>query len=72
VTHLLNQPFTVLVAFSTAIIQCQCDAKTVLPLHGLNKPTQCPACQKVFAIAGSGPLNIGQLVNAPEAPRVTL
>ena len=69
---IVGQPLKVLVAFSTAIIECQCDAKTVLSLHGLNKPAQCPACCKVYAIAASGGLKIGEIVNAPEAPRVSL
>jgi hypothetical protein len=70
--ELVGQPFKILCAFSTAIVQCQCDAKTVLALQGLNKPAQCPACAKVYAIASSGVLRIGEVVNAPDAPRVSL
>jgi hypothetical protein len=70
--HIFGQPLKVLVAYSTAIIQCQCDAKPTLPLHGLNRPTICPACGKAFAIAESGKLVVGEVVTGgPDAPRVT-
>lgn len=69
---IVGQPLKILVAFSTAIVECQCDAKTVLSLHGLNKPASCPACAKVYAIASAGVLRIGEILNAPEAPRVSL
>ena len=71
--HIFGQPFKILVAYSTAIIQCQCDAKTVLPLNGLNRPTVCPACGKAFAIAESGKISVGEIVGGiPETPRVSL
>lgn len=62
---LVGQPMKILVAYSTAIIQCQCDAKAVLPLHGLNRVTTCPYCGKHFAIAESGMVKIGLVTNAP-------
>jgi hypothetical protein len=65
---LVGQPMKILVAYSTAIIQCQCEAKSVLPLHGLNKVTICPACKKAFAIAESGMISVGVVTNAPGVP----
>lgn len=70
--QLVGQPFKVLVAFSTAIVQCQCEAKTVLPLHGLGKPTKCPACGNLYAIASSGKIDIGQMISTADAPRVSV
>lgn len=46
---ILGQSFKILVAFSTAVIECQCEAKTVLPLHGKERVTVCGACGKAFA-----------------------
>lgn len=62
----IGEPFKVLVAYTTAIIQCQCDAKTVLPLHGKDRITTCPACKRAFTIAGSTSIQIG-LVALPTA-----
>lgn len=62
---IVGQPMKILVAYSTAIIQCQCEAKTVLPIHGLNRITACPACHKQYAIASSGQIQIGLVTNAP-------
>jgi hypothetical protein len=62
---LIGQPFKILVAFSTAIVQCQCEAKTVLVLPGKNRVTTCHACGKAFAIADSGVINIGEVIAQP-------
>lgn len=67
---ILGQPFTIVTAYSMAVIQCQCEAKPVLVLAGLNKPTICPACRKVFAIAMSGQIQIGEIV-MPSARELT-
>lgn len=67
---ILGQPFTIVSAYSTAVIQCQCEAKPILILTGLNKPTLCPGCRKVFAIAMSGQIQIGEIV-MPTAGELT-
>lgn len=68
---IVGQPFTIVTAYSTAVIQCQCEAKAVLVLAGLNRPAVCPACRKVFAIASSGTVEIGQIVMPTAADLVT-
>lgn len=62
---LVGQPLKILVAFTTAVIQCQCDAKAVLPLQGLNKITRCPSCGNAYAIAKSGRVEVRLVTNAP-------
>lgn len=64
---LVGQPLKILVAFTTAVIQCQCDAKAVIPLQGLNKIGRCPACGNAYAIAKSGMVEVGLVTNAPAA-----
>lgn len=64
---LVGQPMKILVAFTTAVIQCQCEAKAVLPLQGLNKITRCPSCGNAYAIAKSGMVKVGLVTNAPGA-----
>lgn len=59
---LVGQSFKILVVYSTAVIQCQCDAKTVIPLHGKERVSICPACHKAFAIAGSGQIHVGEVI----------
>lgn len=58
---LVGQPMKILVAYSTAVIECQCEAKSVLVLQGMGRPTPCPACKKLFVIAESGLVKIGQM-----------
>lgn len=60
---IVGRAFTVLCAYSTAIIQCECDAKCVLSLHGKLRPAVCPGCGKVYAISKSGETTIGQVIN---------
>ncbi len=60
---LVGQPFKILVAYSTAIIQCQCEAKAVLVLPGKMRVTSCPSCGKQFAIAETGAIQIGQVTS---------
>lgn len=59
---LVGQSFQIVTAFSTAIIQCQCEAKSVLVLQGRNRVSACPVCGKQFAIAKSSDLQIGEVV----------
>lgn len=59
---LVGQPFKILAAYSTAIVQCQCPAKPVLVLPGKLRVTPCPACGKSFAIAESGAIQVGEIV----------
>lgn len=58
---IIGQPFDVVLAYSTAIIQCKCPAQPTFALHGKGKPTVCPACGNVYAISDSGTLQIGQV-----------
>jgi hypothetical protein len=59
---LVGKPLKILVAYSTAIIECQCEAKAILVLPGKNRVVHCPACQKAFAIANSGQIDVGEVV----------
>lgn len=63
----VGQSFKILVAFSTAVIECQCPDKVVLTLHGKGRATVCPACGKAYGIAKSGSLNIGEISTASGA-----
>lgn len=60
----LGQSFKVLAAYSTAVIECQCEAKTVIVLHGAGRVQRCKACNTPFGIAKSGTLSIGEAVSA--------
>jgi hypothetical protein len=59
---LVGQSFQIVTAFTTAILQCQCEAKTILLLQGKDRPATCPACQKSFAIAQVSSMQIGQVL----------
>jgi hypothetical protein len=63
---LVGQPLKILVAYSTAIIECQCEAKTVLLLPGKHRVAACPACGKMFAISASGLITVGEVLGEPE------
>lgn len=60
---LVGKPLRILVAYSTAIIECQCPAKSVLVLPGKNRVTTCQACGKQFAIASSGQIDVGEVLH---------
>ncbi len=62
---IVGQPLRVIVAYSTAVIECQCEAKAVVILQGKGRVSSCPVCGKQFAIADSGPLQIGEVIDAP-------
>lgn len=68
---ILGQPLRVIIAFSTAIIECQCEAKSVIMLSGKGRISQCQACGKQFAIADSGALQIGEVRTADKPSLVT-
>lgn len=59
---LVGQSFTIVTAYSTAIIQCQCEAKTVLVLQGKDEVFTCARCQRGYAIAKAGTLEVGEVV----------
>jgi hypothetical protein len=59
---LIGESFKVVTGFSTAVIQCQCAAKTVLVLQGKDVVKQCPHCQRGYAIAKAGGLEVGEVV----------
>lgn len=60
---ILGQPFKIKISYSTAIIECQCDGRSLLMLPGLSAAVQCPACGNVYAIAKAGEVAVGQLRN---------
>lgn len=62
---ILGQTFKILVNYPTVIIQCQCDAKTVLPLIGVQNVSRCPACQNAYMIAGDKGQEVGQVQLRP-------
>lgn len=59
---LVGDSFRVVTGFSTVVIQCQCEAKTVLVLQGKDNPCVCPNCRKAFAIAQAGKLEVGEVI----------
>lgn len=59
---LVGDSFKVVTGYSTAVIQCQCEAKTILVLHGKDKVSTCPNCKKGFAIAAAGKLEVGEVI----------
>lgn len=59
---LVGDSFTIVTGYSTVVIQCQCEAKTVLVLQGKHEITQCPNCRKGFAIASAGKLEVGEVI----------
>lgn len=58
---LLGQPLKVLVAYASAVIECQCAAKTLMVLACVGRVSRCPGCGKAYAIASSGDLQIGEV-----------
>lgn len=59
---LVGDSFKVVTGYATAIIQCQCEAKSVVVLHGKDKVSTCPNCRKGFAIAKAGKMEVGEVV----------
>lgn len=58
---ILGQSFKVVLTFSTAVIECQCEAKKMLVLHkGVG--SKCPACNRTFGIASVGAMQVGEVV----------
>ncbi len=64
----IGESFKVVTGFATAVIQCQCEAKTVLVLHGTAQMEICPRCHRAFAIAKSGTLVVGEVVPPVDGP----
>ncbi len=54
--------FRVLVAYSTAVVECQCSAKTVIVLPGKGRTGTCPSCARTFGVAESSTMQIGEVV----------
>lgn len=66
---LVGQPLKIVMAYTTAIVQCQCEGKTLLMLAAINRPVQCPICGKQFAIINSGDVQVAQ-VQTPDVPAI--
>jgi hypothetical protein len=58
---IVGQPLKVLVAYASAVIECQCDAKTVMVLACTGRVSTCPGCGKMYAIAQAGDMQIGEV-----------
>jgi hypothetical protein len=59
---IVGKPLQILMAYTTAIIQCQCAATPIIMLAALHRPVQCPGCGKRWAIAKAGSIEIGEVV----------
>jgi hypothetical protein len=59
---LVGQSFHIVTAYTTAILQCQCEAKSILLLQGKDRVSTCPGCGKSFAIAKASAMEIGQVL----------
>lgn len=59
---ILGRSFKILAAYSTAVIECQCEDKTVIVLTGKGRVGTCSACGKIYGIAEAGPLSVGEKV----------
>ena len=57
---IVGQSFKVIGTYSTAIVQCQCDAKALLVMTGKMQPCACRACGRAYVIADSGQITIGE------------
>lgn len=63
---ILGQTFKILSHYPTAIVQCTCDAKTVIVLVQCGVVGVCK-CGRKFAIGTVGPMQIGQLATESHA-----
>ncbi len=60
--HVLGKPFEILGHVRpTVIVQCQCDAKTVLVLNGVQSIGTCPACLVRFLITKDAAIEVGAM-----------
>lgn len=66
----LGEPFKIMTHWPTVVVQCQCDAKTILPLIGVQHIATCPACQHRFVIMTDMKVQIGAMRPAADPPPV--
>jgi uncharacterized paraquat-inducible protein A len=57
----VGKRFKILHHYQTAIVRCECEAKTILVLMGQGQAAECPACGKQFAIANAPTVTVGIL-----------
>lgn len=65
----IGDSFKVVTGYATAVIQCQCEAKSVIVLHDKDKVSICPNCKKGFAIAAAGKLEVGEVLMPVDGER---
>lgn len=67
---ILGQTFKIMVNYPTVVIQCQCDAKAILVLIGVQHASPCPACGNAYMIGEDKGQQVGQVqIRQPEAVR---
>lgn len=61
---IVGKAFEILATYPTAVIQCGCEAKSVVVLVSALSAAECPACHRSYAILKQPAVTIG-LVRQP-------
>lgn len=66
---ILGQPFKIMSHFPTVVVQCQCEAKTILCLFGVQVPQVCAACRNSYMIMDQMAVKVGAMRPEPGTVR---
>jgi hypothetical protein len=64
----IGEPFKIMTHYPTVVIQCQCEAKTVLSLVFAQTVQTCPACRMRYLITDQMEVGVGAM--RPEGSEV--
>jgi len=59
---IVGQAFAIKAHWPTVVIQCSCEAETILVLMGTGNVVPCPACHRAFAIVDEMKVGVGQAI----------
>lgn len=64
----IGDPFKIMTHYPTVVIQCQCDAKTIISLVFAQVAHACPACKMRYVITDEIQVGVGAI--RPEGSEV--
>lgn len=56
---IIGEPFKILAHYPTVVVQCSCEAKSVLVIVAAGNAVQCSACQQCVGIGHVGSVQVG-------------
>ncbi len=67
---IVGAAFTIVTDWHVVVLECQCEAKTILRLTVPGQPLACPACRRAFALLDEADVHVAQVVAGRPGPTV--